>query len=253
MFVYKEACRVPFFLIEYTLVCHLARSPAFHHPTFTMPAKKNVSIAPKAAPAADAATVVADVVAPTVAVAVPVAADAAPVASANDAVVADAAAPAAAATKKVGRAPAKKTAKGGKKAVVEDEDDKKKKTYKMLAFDNGKVRVVGAYMGKSPSQAAKKAVKHNHTDSIYLRQKGARAVYHYVGSNVQLDKPVFGYVQTTVGEDGKPKRVVIKTNLQKPEDIEKLKKLGINPDEPAFTHSKVPVVRRVGFWPAGLD
>lgn len=136
-----------------------------------------------------------------------------------------------------------------KKSSDADDEEDGKRVYKMLAFDKGKVRVVGAYKGKSPSQAAKKAVKHGHND-IYLRRKGDFKVYLYVGSNEVLDKPVYGYIHIAADKDGKPVRKVIKTNDK---TSQKLKDLNIDPENPAFTHSKVPVVRRVGFWPAGLD
>jgi hypothetical protein len=151
------------------------------------------------------------------------------------------------------------------KKAIEKKEVKPVEQYSLLAFDEGKVRILGNYVGRSPPQAAKKVLKqHSKLQqidrkgvTIYLRKAGEDKVSLYVGYREELASPIYGFeVDGIVKKTGQPGKVIVKQKTAVPVDKETgaviLDPATGQPLKHKFLHSHYPRVVRVAVFPAGL-
>jgi hypothetical protein len=145
--------------------------------------------------------------------------------------------------------------KSGKKSSGQKETTVAEKAqYNLLAFDKGKTRVQGSYVGRSPPQVAKKVLKQlkrkggdQKGSFMFLRKVGHQKVSVYVGYNKPLAQPIFAYEKLIDDEANPGQKIatIVKTR-------EVLKDATGVPLVPKFTHTHSAQVVRVGIYPGGL-
>lgn len=137
--------------------------------------------------------------------------------------------------------------------------------FSLLAFDQGKTRIIGSYVGRSPPQVAKKVLK-QHVKleqkgrkgvAIYLRKAGQDKVSLYVGYREELENPIYAF--QVAAKDPETGAVVQKMVKQKSPVLldtatgkPVLDSVTGEPVKHKFLHSHYPRVVRVEVFPAGL-
>lgn len=126
--------------------------------------------------------------------------------------------------------------------------------YNLLAFDGGKARVQGTYVGRSPPQVAKKVLKQLKRKGIdqkgycmFLRKVGSQKVSVYVGYSKPLAKPIYAF-EALVDDEANPGQKI--ATVLKSREI--LKDENDEPLPLKFTHTHSAQVVRVGIYPGGL-